>query len=163
MTTPSAQSQEPTLALPTRRMLLAIAAASVATVLGWAALGWTAVASVAMPQREVLVAGASGAAVVAAVSITGVLVIRPWRTRAVSAWTTAWLAAMVLRLVVTPAVAYVLYSATALSLTPLMLSVAVTYVIVQVSEAAAVALYLKRVTCMRFPTGVSADALFRRR
>ncbi len=137
----AAHSQEPTLPLPTRRMLLTVAVASAATT-----LAWIAVASVVMPRREILATGAAGAAVVAAVSALGVLVIRPWRTRTVSAWTTAWLGATVLRLVVTPVVAYVLYSATALSLTPLMLSVAVTYVVVQVSEAAAVALHLKRVT-----------------
>jgi hypothetical protein len=121
-------------------MLLTIAAGSVVTMAAWAA-----VARLVAPGREVLAAGGAGAAVVAAVGVLAVLVIRPWRTRPVSAWINWWLGAMVLRILLTPAAAYLLYSATALSLTPLMLSVAATYVVVQVSEAAAVAHYLKRV------------------
>jgi hypothetical protein len=121
-------------------MLLTIAAGSVVTMAAWAVVAW-----VVAPRREVLVAGAAGAAVVVTVSVLAVLVIRPWRTRPVSAWINWWLGAMVLRILLTPTVAYLLYSATALSLTPLMLSVAATYVVVQVSEAAAVAHYLKRV------------------
>jgi hypothetical protein len=121
-------------------MLLTIAAASVATMAAWAVVAW-----VVAPRREVLVAGGAGAGVVVAVSVLAVLVIRPWQVRPVSAWINWWLGAMVLRILLTPAVAYLLYSATALSLTPLMLSVAATYVVVQVSEAAAVAHYLKRV------------------
>jgi hypothetical protein len=140
MSTPATSTNEPSLALPTWRMLLTIAAGTVAAILGWAV-----VTSIVAPGRAVLVAGAAGMAVVAAVSVLGVLVICPWRTRPVSAWINWWLGAMVLRLLLTPAAAYLLYSATALSLTPLMLSVAVTYVVVQVSEAAVVAHYLKRV------------------
>ncbi|MHC4082814.1 MAG: hypothetical protein ACYS15_02790 [Planctomycetota bacterium] len=138
---PDAGFREPSLALPTWRMLLTVAAGTVAAVVGW----W-AVTSIVAPGRDVLVAGAAGAVAVAAVSVLAVLVIRPWRTRPVSAWINWWLGAMVLRILATPVVAYLLYSATALSLTPLMLSVAATYLVVQVSEAAAVAHYLKRVT-----------------
>jgi hypothetical protein len=134
-------AREPSLPLPTATMLVTIAAGSAAAILAWAA-----VAAVVAPGRAVLAAGAAGAAVVAAVSVLAVLVIRPWRVRPVGAWINWWLGALVLRLLLTPAVAYLLYSATALSLTPLMLSVAATYVVVQVSEAAAVAHYLKRVT-----------------
>jgi hypothetical protein len=140
MSTSDAGSREPSLALPTWRMLLTIAAGTAATFLGWAV-----VTSIVAPGREVLVAGGAGAAVVAAVSVLGALVICPWRTRAVGDWINWWMGSMVLRILLTPVVAYLLYSATALSLTPLMLSVAVTYVVVQVSEAAAVAHYLKRV------------------
>jgi hypothetical protein len=139
-TTSDAGSREPSLALPTWRMLLTIAAGTVATFLGWAV-----VTSIVEPGRQVLVAGGAGAAVVAAVSALAMLVIRPWRTRAVADWINWWLGSMVLRILLTPVVAYLLYSATALSLTPLMLSVAATYVVVQVSEAAAVAHHLKRV------------------
>ena len=135
-----AGSREPSLALPTRRMLLTIAAGTATTFLGWAV-----VTSIIVPGREVLVAGGAGAAVVAAVSVIGALIISPWRIRPVGDWINWWLGSMVLRILLTPVVAYLLYSATALSLTPLMLSVAATYVVVQVSEAAAVAHYLKRV------------------
>ncbi|MHC4127352.1 MAG: hypothetical protein ACYTE6_01485 [Planctomycetota bacterium] len=140
MSTPAAPSREPSLALPTWRMLLTIAAGSVVTMAAWAV-----VARLVAPRREVLVAGAAGVAVVVTVSVLAVLVIRPWRIRPVGDWINWWLGAMVLRILLTPTVAYLLYSATALSLTPLMLSVAATYVVVQVSEAAAVAHHLKRV------------------
>jgi hypothetical protein len=138
--TSDAGSIEPSLALPTWRMLLTIGAGTVATFLGWAV-----VTSIVAPGREILGAGGAGAVTVAAVSVLAVLVICPWRIRPVSAWINWWLGAMVLRILLTPVVAYLLYSATALGLTPLMLSVAATYVVVQVSEAAAVAHYLKRV------------------
>ncbi|MHC4218026.1 MAG: hypothetical protein ACYSU7_06165 [Planctomycetota bacterium] len=141
MTAPADRNREPTLALPTGRMLVSIVATSVAAVLAWSVVAW-----VVAPRREVFAAGGAGAAVVAAVTILGVLVIRPWQIRPVGDWINWWLGAMVLRLLLTPVVAYLLYSATALSLTPLMLSVAATYVVVQVSEATVVAHYLKRVT-----------------
>jgi hypothetical protein len=140
MSTPAADTKEPSLALPTWRMLLTIAAGTVATFMGWAV-----VTSIIEPGRQILVAGGAGAAVVAATSTLAVVVIRPWRTRLVGDWINWWMGSLVLRILLTPAVAYLLYSATALSLTPLMLSVAVTYVVVQVSEATAVAHYLKRV------------------
>jgi hypothetical protein len=121
-------------------MLLTIAGASAA------AYGlWAAVASQVAPGPDALEAGAAGTAVVTAVSLLGLLVIRPWRTRPVTAWMNWWLGAMVLRILLTPAAGFLLYSATALSLTPLMLAVASAYVVVQVSEAAVVAHYLKRV------------------
>jgi hypothetical protein len=107
---------------------------------------WAAAASQVVPGRDALVAGGAGTAVVAAVSVLAVLVIRPWRIRPVTSWMSWWLGAMVLRILLTPVAGFLLYSATALSLTPLMLAVATAYVVVQVSEAAVVAHYLKRVT-----------------
>ena len=62
-----------------------------------------------------------------------------------SEWATMWLAATVLRLLLTPVAAYVLYSAAPLSLTPLMLSVGGTYLVVLLVEAAFLALHVKRV------------------
>ncbi len=144
-TTPETASGEPFIALPTRRLLLAVCAAAAATALMWAVVA-TAIGPIGQNPGPQIVEGAAGAAVVAVVGILGVLLIRPWKKRAMSSWTTMWLAATVMRLLLTPALAYLLYSAAPLSLTPLMLSVAVTYVIVQSSEAAALALHLKRVT-----------------
>jgi hypothetical protein len=133
--------EEPSLTLPTGRMLLTAAAASAA------AFGlWAAAASRIAPGREVLMAGGAGTAVVAVVSVVAVLIMQPWRTRPITAWMNWWLGALVLRILLTPAAGFLLYSATALSLTPLMLAVATAYVAVQVSEAAVVAHYLKRVT-----------------
>ncbi|MHC4769219.1 MAG: hypothetical protein ACYTEI_10970 [Planctomycetota bacterium] len=101
MSTPAADTKEPSLALPTWRMLLTIAAGTVATFLGWAV-----VTSIVEPGRQVLVAGGAGAAVVAAVSALGALVICPWRTRPVGDWINWWMGSLVLRILLTPAVAY---------------------------------------------------------
>ena len=131
---------EPTVALPTRQLLVTIGVTAAAT-----AAAWMVIAALAGPA-DAIGAGAAGAAVVALVSIASMLAIRPWLARPISEWTTMWLAALIGRLLLTPVLAYLLYSATPFAMMPLLLSVAVTYVIVQISEAASLALYLKRVT-----------------
>ncbi len=136
----SASAHEPVTSLPTRRLLLIMIAAVLATLAGWSAV--TALIGV----TGTIPAAAAGATLVAGISIVSLVAIGPWKTRAMGTWATLWLAALVGRLLLTPALAYLLYSATPLSLTPLMLSVAVTYVIVQISEAAALAAYLKRIS-----------------
>jgi hypothetical protein len=130
--------REPLAVLPTRRMLVTIACASLAAAGAWALV-------VSATGRPGLVReGAAGAALVALVSSGSALAIRPWRARAMGAWAGPWLGGIVARLLLTPALAWLIYSAAPLGLVPLMLSVAVAYVAVQISEAAAVALHLKR-------------------
>lgn len=131
-------SAEPMIALPVRRMVASVAASA-----GGALALWT-IAALAAGQR-VLAEGAAGAGLVLAVGLLSIAAMRPWKARPVSTWTSLWLAALVGRLVVTPAAAWLLYSAAPLAPTPFLLAVGVTYVIVQVSEAAAVALHLKRI------------------
>lgn len=138
LTSISTVSREPVTALPTRRLVVTAVVAAALTALGWA--GVTALTG----RHATNTAGAAGAALVAAVSIGSLLLIRPWQPRAIGTWANLWMAALVCRLLLTPAVAYLLYSATQLSLTPLMLSVGVTYVVVQISEAAALAAHLNR-------------------
>lgn len=140
-TTTASGTEDPTLALPTLRLLAALVTAGAGT-----ALGWLAVVRVAGYGGDVAAAGAAGSALVVGVSAASLLAILPWRVRPVSSWVNAWLAAIVLRLVLTPAMAYLLYSAAPLSGTPLLLSVATAYVIVQICEAAVLALYVKRLT-----------------
>ncbi len=135
----SNRNREPVTALPTRRLLAAIALS------GLAAAGIWAGAVVATGRHGLVAEGAAGAGVVSVVSAASVLAIRPWRPRPMGDWTGPWLGGILLRLLLTPALAWLVYSATPLSLVPLMLSVAVAYVTVQISEAATVALYLKRV------------------
>ena len=139
MTAPLILGQEPVTTLPTRRMVIAVIASALATIAAWSAV--TALTG----RTSTITAAAAAATLVAGISILSLVVIRPWKPRAMGTWANLWLAALVGRLLLTPALAYLLYSATPLSLTPLMLSVAVTYVIVQISEAAALAAHLKRI------------------
>ncbi len=132
---------EPSIPLPTLRMLGTVIAAATGT-----GLLWTGLTFVVPAMSSTITEGVLGAGVVAFVSIVGVLVMRPSSPRPISSWVNTWLAATLLRLVLTPVLAYLLYSSTALGLVPLMLSVAVTYMTVQTSEAAALSLHLKQVT-----------------
>ncbi|MCH8315363.1 MAG: hypothetical protein IIA64_05270 [Planctomycetes bacterium] len=141
MTSPAPATKEPIIALPIGRMVGSIVGLSGLTYVGCLAVVWLGGFGI-----DAVTAGLAGSALVAAVGVAAALLMRPWRPRPLSAWTTWWLAGIVGRLLVTPAVAYLLYSATSLSGTPLLLSVATTYVIVQCGEAAVLALHIKRVT-----------------
>ena len=139
MTTTSISAREPVTSLPTRRMVIIVIGAGLATIAGWAAV--TALTG----RTGTITSAAAGAALVTAISTLSLLAIGPWKAREMGTWANLWLAALVGRLLLTPPLAYLLYSATPLSLTPLMLSVAVTYVVVQISEAAALAAHLNRI------------------
>ena len=140
MNTTSIAAREPVTALPALRMVVTVIGAGLATIAGWAAV--TALTG----RTATIMSAAAGATLVTGVSTLSLLAIGPWKSREIGTWANLWLAALVGRLLLTPALAYLLYSATPLSLTPLMLSVGVTYVVVQVSEAAAVAASLKRIS-----------------
>ncbi len=140
MTAGAIHSREPVTALPTQRLVVTALVAAALTALGWAGV------TVLTGRHGLITAGAAGAVLVAGISIGSVLLIRPWQPREIGTWANLWLAALVGRLLFTPALAYLLYSATQLSLTPLMLSVGVTYVVVQISEAAALAAHLNRIS-----------------
>ncbi len=140
MTAPSIHAHEPVTTLPTSRMVITVIASALATIAAWSAV-------TALTGRTATIASAAaGATLVTCTSILSLMVIQPWKPRAMGTWANLWLAALVGRLLFTPALAYLLYSATPLSLNPLMLSVAVTYVVVQISEAAAVAAHLHRIS-----------------
>lgn len=139
MNATSISAREAVTTLPTVRMVVTVIAAAAATVATWA------VVTALTGRAATIASAAAGAAIVAGVSGLSLLAIRPWKPRAMGTWANLWLAALVGRLLLTPAVAYLIYSAAPLSLTPLMLSVGVTYVIVQICEAAALAAHLKRI------------------
>ncbi len=140
MTATAIPRPEPLTTLPTWPMVVTVIASGLATIAAWSAV-------TALTERTpTITAAAAGATLVAGISILSLLVIRPWKPRTMGTWANLWLAALVGRLLLTPALASLLYSATSLSLTPLMLSVAVTYVVVQISEAAALAVHLKRMS-----------------
>ncbi len=140
MNTTSIAAREPVTALPALRMVVTVIGAGLATIAGWTAV--TALTG----RTATIMSAAAGAALVTGVSTLSLLAIGPWKSREIGTWANLWLAALVGRLLLTPALAYLLYSATPLSLTPLMLSVGVTYVVVQISEAAALTAYLKRIS-----------------
>ncbi len=139
MTTTSLSAREPVTSLPTTRMLVTVIGAGVATIAGWS------VVTALTGGTGTMTSAAAGAALVTGISVLSLLAIGPWKSREMGTWANLWLAALVGRLLLTPALAYLLYSATPLSLIPLMLSVAVTYVVVQISEAAALAAHLNRI------------------
>ncbi len=133
-------AREPVTALPALRMVLTVVGAGLATMAAWT------VVTMLTGRTAPIVPAAAGAILVIGISTLSLLAIGPWKPRAMGTWANLWLAALVGRLLLTPALAYLLYSATPLSLTPLMLSVAVTYIIVQISEAAALAAHLNRIS-----------------
>ena len=58
----------------------------------------------------------------------------PWRPRDLGMWMTMWMAATVLRLLLTPALAYLLYSATSLSGMALGLAIVTSYFLALLAE-----------------------------
>lgn len=90
----------------------------------WAAGHWADAAAV----------GALGAGISGVTALAGVLILRPGKSRPVSDWLTAWLAATVVRLLATPLLAGSLYSALSLPGRAFMLSVAGTYLACLLAE-----------------------------
>lgn len=113
---------------------------------GLTAAVWAIVTGAGDRGAAVVAAGVWGAAIVAAVGAGVLLLMRPRTPRPALAWTTIWLAGTAARLLLTPALGYLLYSATSLPATPLLLAVAVAYVLALFGEAALIALHVKRVT-----------------
>ena len=140
LTSRSAGQVEARLALPTRAMLLSVLAPPLVISVAWciaALLG-------ALPAATV--SGIIGAAAVAVVAGAGVLIMTPWRPRPVADWMTTWLAATVFRLLVTPVLVYLLYSAASpgLAVKPLVLSVASAYFVTLLTEAVILSSHIRR-------------------
>ena len=74
MTSPPQTSKEPTIALPTGRMVGSIVGLSTLTAVVWLAVVWIGGFDAAAGT-----AGVAGAAVVAIVSVAASLMMRPWR------------------------------------------------------------------------------------
>ena len=84
-------------------------------------------------------AAAFGAAVSFATAMLGIAILRPSVERPASDWMTAWLAATVVRLLLTPLLAVSLYSALPLPGKPFLLAVAGTYLACLAAETAVLA------------------------
>ncbi len=131
---------EPSISLP--------AGAMVGLALGVpAAMGlvWWLVARVGPWSDAFAWAGVCGAAVTAAATLAGTLIIGPWKRHPVHHWMSLWLAGVVVRLLLAPVLAYLLYSAAPLGLAPFGLSIGLTYLLTILSEAALLSRHLQRV------------------
>lgn len=84
-------------------------------------------------------AAAFGAAVSFATAMLGIAILRPSAERPASDWMTSWLAATVVRLLLTPLLAVSLYSALSLPGKPFLLAVAGTYLACLFAETAVLA------------------------
>lgn len=107
-------------------------------------LVWYAVTSMVEPWRSAALTGQLGSVVVAVVAALAIVAMTPWRPRPMIDWMTWWLAGTVVRLLVTPAGAFLLYSAARLEAEPLTLSVAMTYLVTVLTETAVLARHVGR-------------------
>lgn len=90
------------------------------------------------------VAGPAGAGVVAIVALLSVLVMTPWKARPMDLWMTFWLAGTVVRLLITPLGAFLLYSATPLPANALALAVALAYLVTVLTESVVLARHVRK-------------------
>lgn len=135
--TPNAD--EPVLTLPTSVLVW-----TVVGVAGVVAAGWLVVCSLAGWGNDIVWAGPAAGGVVGLVGTAGVLIMTPWKERDVSMWMTMWLGATVLRMLVTPVLTILLYSATSLDAMAMTAAVALTYLVVLLSEAGVLARFIQR-------------------
>jgi hypothetical protein len=137
--TSNAAHREPVLALPTGRLVGVTLAACALSGSGsslLAQLVWKG-------QVSAMVGPAAGMLVTVAMLI-GLLAIMPWKPRPVGIWPTLWLASTVLRLLLTPVLTYLLYSAAPFSAAALAINVVVAYALALAGEVTVVAGFLKR-------------------
>lgn len=107
-------------------------------------LAWYAVTRLVGPWQDAALTGLMGAIVVAAVAAVSVVAMTPWKRRPMADWMSWWLAGTVVRLLVTPACAFLLYSAARLEAEPLALSVATAYLVTVLTETAVLARHVGR-------------------
>jgi len=134
-------TDEPAIRLPSARLFGAVAAATLGV-----ALAWAGVSAVLAPDSGVLLSGLLGVAVVGVVSLGGVFVMTPWKTRPVGVWMSVWMGGSVFRLLLTPLAVYLLYSAASpdLAVRPLGLAVGLAYLATLLTEAVVLASSLKK-------------------
>jgi hypothetical protein len=138
---PAPGSAEHVISLPMRvpALMMAIGAALVAG-------GWSAAVALGPWGRHEFISGMTGVVVTAAVALLGLAVMTPWKPRPMADWMTMWLGGTLFRLLGTPTVLFLLYSAASppLAAKPLALSVALTYLVMLLAEAGALALHVRR-------------------
>jgi hypothetical protein len=97
-----------------------------------------------MKRPELTTSGLAGAGIVAGCTTVGLLAIAPWIERPAMMCVTMWLGQTVVRLLLTPVVTYLLYSATPLSGFQPLLAVGTIYAVTVIGEAMVFARYLQR-------------------
>jgi hypothetical protein len=111
-----------TVTLPTAALIAAAWGACAAVAAAWCAIGLAL-----GRERGFFLGGAAAAATVAAAASVAILALRPWRPRSLAQWPFAWLAGSLVRLVLTLAGAFLLYSAPFHGLGGMWLAAAVVY------------------------------------
>lgn len=127
--------------LPTARLLVTVVVACAVV----AAL-WTAVVVALGQPRDRVMLGAVGAAVVTVASTVALAVVRPWRPKPLMRWPHVWVAGSFLRMAVTIAGCFLLYSAPPFAANGrwLALAVGVAYVAAMVGETRVYAVSMRR-------------------
>lgn len=132
-------SGEPVIALPTARLVM--------VTLGACAMAGAAsslLARIAWPGQGLAVVGPASAAVAAVAMVGGLLAVAPWKARPIGLWPTFWLASTVLRMLLTPILAYLLYSATPFGAAAVAINVVAAYLLALAGEVVVLAGFLKR-------------------
>ena len=133
--------REQVISMPTRKILTAMITAALVV-----AAVWGVAVAIGPWSRRDFVSGMVGIATTAVIGIVGLLIMSPWKSRAMGDWMTFWLASTVFRMLTTPVVLFLLYSAasSALAVKPLALSVALTYLVMLLAEAGILASHVRR-------------------
>ena len=130
---------EPIAALPTGTMLAAACGGAITTAVLWG------LALLVIPAAQgTLPTALAAIGLVLVIYIATTMMITPWKPRRMGDWMTFWLAATVVRLLVTPVAAWVLYSAALLEVRPFGLAVALCYVLCLFLETGTIAWFLNR-------------------
>ena len=142
---PGTDPQVP-VALPTRSLLLAVILGSIGAAVAFVVTAWSLGAE---PWAR---AGVFGGAVVMACTTLGLLAISPWTPRPVPMWVSMWLGQTVVRLLVTPVVAYLVYSAASVPLMAFASAVGACYLAAVLIEAKVLTRFLMTRAATLTPT-----------
>jgi hypothetical protein len=130
-------TEQPIVFLPARLLLAAVLLPTLAVGSAWTA------AAAALGSGSPY-AGLLAAAIVALCTTAGLLAIRPWKPRPAALAITLWLLQTVIRLLATPLLAYLLYSATSLGAAPFFAAVGLAYIAAVLTETCVLTRHLRR-------------------
>jgi len=130
---------EPVMPLPAGPMFAAATLGGIATI-----VLWFAGSALFESMQGVLPTALAGIGTVVAIYLATTAMLSPWKARRMGDWMTFWLGATVVRLMVTPIAAWVLYSAALRDVRTLGLAVALSYVLCLFLETGTLAWFLNR-------------------
>jgi hypothetical protein len=131
------RTAEPVIALPAARLLAASAGIPLALGAAWAAIGAASGVAPAM-------LGVWSGLLVASVMTVSIVILAPWTPRPLSLLSTLWLGATVARFILTPVLAWVLYSASSFGAAMLALAVGSIYLLALIGEVVVLAIAVRR-------------------